>query len=198
MTEESFIQLCEHLSDHLWLQGLLVVVGTCFLEDAARCGVSFLVAAGHIGWWLAFLCMIAGGMAGDIGLYLTGRYATLFMLRRRWMDAARVAGVEDCFRFHAIKTILISRLLPGARTFTYCAAGIIRYPMPRFLLLLFGASVVQALIFLQLGAVIGDKILPYLRDTRTGLGFIMVILLVGVLSHHIATRRRKKNGGLPL
>lgn len=192
MTEEAFIQLCEHLSDHLWLQGLLVAAGTCFLEDAARCGVSLLVAAGHVGWWLAFFSMIGGGMAGDVALYLIGRYATLFMLRRRWMDAARLESVEEYFKSHAVKTILISRLVPGARTFAYSAAGVIRYPLPRFLFLLFGASVVQAVVFLQLGAFIGDKILPYLRDTPTRLGLIAVIFLAGALLHHVVTRRRKQ------
>lgn len=53
VNEATFLQLCEHLSDNLWLQGLLVAVGTCFLEDAGRCGVGLLVAAGHMEAWLA-------------------------------------------------------------------------------------------------------------------------------------------------
>lgn len=191
MTEETFIHLCEHLSNHLWLQGLLVAIGTCFLEDAARCGVGLLVAAGRIGWWLAFVSMTVGGMAGDVGLYLAGRYATQFLLRRRWVDPARLIWMKGYFRDHAVKTVFLSRFLPGARTVTYSAAGIICYPLPRFLLLLFFAAIIQSLLFLQLGTFIGERILPYLRDPLLRTGIIAVVVLAGVLIHHVLTRRRK-------
>ena len=191
MTETSFVQLCEGLSDNLWLQSLLILVGTCFLEDAARCGVGLMVAAGHVGWWLAFLCMTAGGMAGDLGLYLIGRYATLFLLSRRWMDKTRLEWMEGYFKNHAVKTVMLSRFIPGARTVAFGAAGIIRYPMPRFMLLLLIAAVVQSLLYLQLGAFIGARILPYLNDGHTQAGIITVVILAGVLAHHVVNRRRR-------
>lgn len=192
MTEEAFLQLCEHLSNHLWLQSLLVVAGTCFLEDAARCGVGLLVASGHIGWWLALSSMTVGGMAGDIGLYLIGRYATSFLVRQRWVDLARLTWMEDYFKNHAVKTVFLSRFLPGARTITFSAAGVIRYPFGRFLLLLFVAAIVQAFIFLKLGALIGEKILPYLRDPFMRTGIVAVILLVGLALHLAISRSRRR------
>lgn len=195
--EEAFIHLCEHLSNHLWLQWLLVAAGTCFLEDAARCGVGLLVAAGHVGWWLALGSMTVGGMAGDIGLYLIGRYATSFLLRHRWVDKTRLVWMEEYFERHAVKTVLISRFIPGARTVAYSAAGIIRYPLPRFLLLLLFAAVVQSLLFLQLGTFIGQRILPYLNDTRTRVALIAVVVLAGALIHHVTTRRRKAGARAP-
>ena len=192
MTEEAFIQFCQQLSDQAWLQGLLVAVGTCFLEDAARCGVGLLVAAGHVGWWVAFAGMTFGGIAGDIGLYLIGRFATLFLIRWRWVDAARLAWMESYFQQQAMKTVLIARFIPGARTLAYVSAGAVKYPLPRFLLLLLLASVVQSVLFLELGAFIGERILPYLHDTRLRLGAFAVIVLLVVLTHHILTRRNKR------
>ncbi len=192
MTEASFIQLCETLSDHLVLQGLLIAVGTCFLEDAARCGVGLLVAIGHIGWWLAFVSMTVGGMAGDLGLYLIGRYATLFLIKRRWVDKKRLIWMEGYFRNHAAKTVLFSRFLPGARTVAFSAAGVIRYPLPRFLLLLFVAAVAQSLLFLKLGTYIGSHILPYLEGRRARLSVIAVIVLLGILVHQLLSRRRSR------
>ncbi|MDD4102537.1 MAG: DedA family protein [Kiritimatiellae bacterium] len=183
MTEEAFLQLCEHLSTHLWLQSLLVVAGTCFLEDAGRCAVALLVAAGQIGWWLALASMTAGGMAGDIGRYLIGRYGTSFLVSLRWVDRTRLEWMEEYFRNHAAKTVLASRFLPGARTLAFCAAGVIRYPFPRYLALLFIAALVQALIFLKLGAFIGDRILPYLRDPLNRTVIVIGLILTGVLMH---------------
>jgi membrane protein DedA with SNARE-associated domain len=191
VTEEAFFQFCQQFSDQIWLQGLLVAVGTCFLEDAARCGVGLLVAAGQINWWVAFVSMTIGGMAGDIGLYLIGRYATLFLIRRRWVDAARLAWMETYFERQAVKTVLIARFLPGARTLAYVSAGAIKYPMPRLLLLLLIASLAQSALFIQLGVFIGQRILPYLEDPRLRVAVFSAIVLLLVLTHHVLTRRNK-------
>ena len=77
------------------------------------------------------------------------------------------------------------------------AAGIIRYPLPRFLLLLLFAAAVQSLLFLQLGTFIGQRILPYLNDTRTRVALIAVVVLAGALIHHVTTRRRKAGARAP-
>lgn len=191
MTETVFVELCDHLADHLWLQALLVAVGTCFLEDVARCGVSLLVAAGHLGWGLAFASMTVGGMAGDIGLYLTGRYATSLLFRLRWVSPSRLEWMEAYFSRHAIKTVVVSRFLPGARTLGNAAAGAVRYPLPRFLLLLFFSAVAQSLLFLQLGAFIGETVLPYLRDPRLRLAVFVLALLTLLAAHRAFVRRRK-------
>jgi membrane protein DedA with SNARE-associated domain len=187
--EDTFILICEKLSSHLWLQALLVVAGTCFLEDPARCGVGLLVVAGHIGWWLAFVSMTVGGMVGDLGLYVIGRYATDFLLRRRWIDAKRLVWMEGYFQRHAFKSVMLARFIPGARTLCYVSAGTVRYPMPRFTGMLFVAAVVQALLFLQVAAFIGSKLLPYLTDRRLQAAVFAVIILTLVLSHHVLARR---------
>jgi membrane protein DedA with SNARE-associated domain len=194
VTEAFFTHVCEHLSNHLWLQALLIVVGTCFIEDPARCAVGLLVAAGHVGWWLSFVSMTIGGMAGDIGLYVIGRYATLFLIRRRWVDAARLEWMEESFNRHAVKAVLIARFIPGARMIAYISAGAVRYPVPRFLLLLLVAAMIQSLIFLKIADFIAAHILPYLRDTRLQLAVFVAIVLALVLAHRAITRRTKKKG----
>jgi len=192
VNETVFLQLCEHLADHLWLQGLLVAAGTCFLEDAGRCGVGLLVAAGHMGAWVALIGMFFGGISGDLGLYLIGRYATTFLLKRRWMDAARLTRMEEVFAHHAVKAVLLPRFLPGARTVAYSVAGVVRYPLPRFLALLSVASLVQALLFLWLGAFIGDHILPYLRQPRLRVALIAAVVLACLAVHRMLARRRAR------
>lgn len=193
MTEESFLQLCEQLSDHIWLQSLLLTVGTCHLEDAARCGIALLVAAGHLGWWMAFVCMVIGAIYGDVGLYLTGRFATQFILKRRWMDPARLSQMEFYFKHHAITTIIVGRFVPGIRGLACCAAGITRYPLPRYLLVLTIVSAVQALLFLWLGVIIGEKILPHLSSPRMRVALIVGVVLAIVLIHRLLALLRKRH-----
>lgn len=192
--EESFIQLCEHLSNHLWLQALLIAIGTCFLEDAARCGIGLLVAAGHVGWGLAFVSMTVGGVVGDVGLYVIGRYATEWLVRRRWVDLDRLGWMKDYFQRHAFKSVMLARFIPGARTICYVSAGTIRYPMPRFTFMLFVAAVVQSLLFLKIADFVGHSVFRYMTDTRIQLGVFGVIVLLLVLTHHVFARRNKKKG----
>lgn len=191
MTEETFLQLCETLSDNLWLQGVLITIGTCFLEDPARVGVALLVAAGHVAWWLAFVGIICGALVGDVGLYLIGRYATNFMLRRRWADPENIEWMQEYFRRHAIQTIMLSRFLPGTRMLAFGSAGVAHYPLPRFLLFLTIASAVQATLFLKLGALLGEH-LPWLKEPRIAFFIFIGTLLFGTLIYWQLARRRAK------
>ncbi len=190
--EELFGHILDHVSSNPWVQSLLVVTSTCFIEDAARCWVALLVADGHIGWWLAFFSMTVGGMAGDIGLYFMGRYATLFLLRRRWVDAARLTWMEGQFQRHACKAVFVSRYVPGARTLCYVSAGAVRYPLPRFLLVLLLAAASQALIFLKAVWFISAYILPYLKDRRLQFGVFAVIVAVLGWAHLRFLRKRRE------
>ena len=171
-----------------------MVAGTCFLEDAARCGIGLLVAAEYVGWWMAFVCMTLGGMISDMGLYFIGRYATMFLIHRRWVDATRLEGMKQYFQDHAVKAVMIARFIPGARTIAYVSAGAICYPIPRFLMLLLIAAMIQSLIFLKLAEFIAEKILPYLHNTKLQAAVFAVIVLILVLIHHTITRRNKRKG----
>lgn len=173
------------------------MVGTCFLEDAARLGVGLLVADGDVGWWMAFFSMTFGGMVGDVGLYVIGRYATLFLIRRRWVDPARLTWMEEYYKRNAIKAVMIARFIPGARTLSYVTAGAIRFPLPRFLLLLFLAAMVQSLIFLKVSGVIAEQMMPYLHDRRLQAAVFGAIVLALLLGHHLLTRRNKRKGIIP-
>lgn len=194
MTEETFLQLCDDLSTlyYPWLQWLLVVVGSCFLEDAARCGIALLVAAGHMSWWLAFTGMVAGALVGDAGFYLMGRYATAFLLSRRWVNPEKLVKMEGYFKTHAVAAIFLSRFVPGVRSIGFSVSGIVSYPLPRFLLVLTAAAVLQALLYLKLGNFIGDRILPFFKGKGAQLATILAIMLVGAVIHRILARRRKK------
>ena len=143
-------------------------------------------------WWVAFTGMVAGALAGDVCLYLTGRYATSFLLSRRWMDPDRLVRVEGYFKNHAVLTIFLSRFLPGVRGVGFSVSGIVRYPFPRFLLILTAAAMIQAWIFLRLGDFIGDRILPMLKDKGDRLAAIATVVLVGAVAHQIFAHRRKK------
>jgi membrane protein DedA with SNARE-associated domain len=197
VNETFFLELCDTLSGHPWLQWLLIIAGTCFIEDPARCGVVLLVAGGHIRWWTAFPAMVIGGVVGDVGLYFIGRYATDLLVRLRWVDPARLSKMKEVFYEHAVKSLFIARFLPGARGITYSVSGIVRYPFLRLLAVLTAASAIQALLFLKLGDFVGETVIPYLKRPQMRVVVVAAVVLGGVLVHQkLARRRRRKVAAL--
>lgn len=192
MTEDALIQLCGSLSDHLWLQGLLIVLVTGLVEDAARCGVGLLVSAGHIRWDIALGGMILGAVLVDGVLYLLGRFATDLMLRRRWVDPNRLTWAQARFSKHAVKAIIVARFIPGLRLATSLAAGTIRYPLPRFLLWLSVAALAQGVLYLQAANLIAQTILPYLHDRKNHLIAFGVIVLLLLIANALYLRHRRR------
>lgn len=192
MSEEAFITFFAGLADHHWAQSLLVILSTCFIEDPARCVVALLVANGDLGWWLAFISATIGGMAGDIGLYLIGRFGTQFLTRRGWLSQERLEWIESYFSDHAAKTIIAARYLAGARTVVFTAAGVAHYPFGRYLVLLLISAATQAWLFIQIGTAIGEYILPYLTGRTVRYATLAAILIIGIIAHQTWARRRRK------
>lgn len=192
MTDAAFSGLCEHLAGNPWLLGLILTAGVCFLEDPGRCVVGLLVATGDLNWWFAFSTMIIGSLVGDVGLYLIGRYAMVLCVNRRWINIERVEQMQGYFSLHAIKTLVAARFLPGARTFAFITAGVTHYGLIRFMVVLTGAAVVQALIFLYATQFIGERFLVYLENKNMRWAAVVVIFAM-ILAMHFAIKKLKTN-----
>jgi hypothetical protein len=117
---------------------------------------------------------------GDGGLYALARYAG-----RGWFEhsslrrfTAKVAESERWFAERGTPILVFSRLVPGARLPTYLAAGFLRVPLPRFLLITGIASCVWTLAILFLAQTFGERLTNWLGTYKhAGL----LLLGVGVL-----------------
>ena len=110
---------------------------TFILEDVAAVGAGLLLATGAISWPAAFTACFLGIWLGDAGLYALARYAG-----REWFErsrlrrfATKVSESEHWFAERGTRILIFSRLVPGARLPTYLAAGFLRVPASRFLLI---------------------------------------------------------------
>jgi membrane protein DedA with SNARE-associated domain len=99
--------------------------------------------------------------------------------------------METYFNRHAAITVILSRFLPGTRIPAFAGAGVARYPLPRFLLLLTIAGALQAVFFLALGDMVGEKIIPYLKEPRVLTALAVIGVLAGALVCWTRARRRK-------
>lgn len=114
-----------------------IFFGTLVLEDVALASSLALIAQNKMGFETAFAACFFGIALGDLGVYGLGYL--LFRLSpktsRRWLSRwhDRIESVRGSTTLPS--AIVVSRAVPGTRLPTYLAAGYLRYPFWRFLLL---------------------------------------------------------------
>lgn len=158
---------------------------TFILEDAAAIGAGLLLASGQMSWLAAFSSCFLGIWLGDAGLYAIARIGG-----RRWFErsrfskyAAKVQRSEAWFSKRGTHILIFSRLMPGARLPTYLAAGFLRVPIARFLLVTGVASFIWTFVILRLTQLFGAKLLDWLNDYKhgglrfIGVGITLVVFL---------------------
>jgi len=135
-------------------------LGTFILEDVAAVGAGLLLATGDISWPAAFIACFLGIWMGDAGLYALARYAGRGWFERSSLRrfASKVSNSERWFAEQGTPILIFSRVLPGARLPTYLAAGFLRVPLPRFLLVTGLASCVWTLAILFLARTFGERL----------------------------------------
>src|SRR5690349_17323742 len=125
---------------------LLIALGTLASEDAACIGTGVLVAHGMLGFWQGTAACLAGIFAGDLMLFLTGRFAGRQALHskffRRLVTPAQLDRAAAWIEAKGPTVVLLSRFTPGLRLPTYFAAGILKTNVRRFALYFLAAAAV--------------------------------------------------------
>lgn len=169
-----------------WLpfwQGTAVFFATFILEDAAAVGAGLLLAAGSISWPVAFASCFLGIWIGDIGLYALARYAGRdWFERSSWRKfSGKVERSERWFGERGTAILIASRVVPGTRLPTFLAAGFLRVPMPRFLLITGVAAFFWTWLVLYLVQLFGGEVSRWLGTYKAaglallGIGLVLVI-----------------------
>lgn len=147
--------------------------------------------------WLAWGACLAGALVGDCIVYSIGRHFGRNLLRRnawyaRLLHAEREQQLERMLQQHGLKVFLLARFLIGLRSPIYLAAGVLRVPFRRFLLVdLFCATLVISAFF-ALGYFCSAQIgrwWTWIRNAELALT-LAVVLTAGVLLWYWLRRRR--------
>jgi membrane protein DedA with SNARE-associated domain len=148
---------------------------TFVLEDVAAVGAGLLLANGSLPWPAAFTACFLGIWLGDVGLYALARF-----VGRGWFERSslrryspKVACSEKWFAERGTPILIFSRLAPGTRLPTYLAAGFLRVPAVRFLLITGMAAFVWTLLVLSLAQTFGAQLVKWLGAYKSG-GLILV------------------------
>jgi membrane protein DedA with SNARE-associated domain len=138
---------------------------TFILEDVAAIGAGLLLATGDISWPAAFAACFLGIWFGDAGLYGLARFAGRSWFERSSLRrfGSKVARSERWFAERGAPILIFSRMVPGARLPTYLAAGFLRVPLPRFLLITGAASCAWTFAVLFLARTFGVRLVHWLN-----------------------------------
>jgi membrane protein DedA with SNARE-associated domain len=140
----------------------------------------FRARTGALNVWLAWPAATAGSVLGAIVLYGLGAwlgYDRLHALAgKRWFFLTSQKDLDRgqrIFGRHGGKVVLLGRCVPVIRSLVSIPAGIVRMPIPRFLLLTAIGSGVWNALFIGLGWYLGD----HWDRVQTWLGPVTYVVL---------------------
>jgi membrane protein DedA with SNARE-associated domain len=182
------------LGFHDWMpatQALTLALMTFVQEDVPTVGSALLAAAGGMTWKAGFIGCFLGIWAGDALLYCLARGVGRPLLEQAWarrfFDPVAVARSERWFADKGGWLLVSSRFIPGTRLPTYLAAGFLRLPFGRFLLITGLVVAFWTVAIFGLADVFGAGLVTWLRRLSHGgwallVGVVIVVVLVRLLT----------------
>jgi len=161
-------------------------------EDIPTVSGALLAAAGKLSWATAFLGVFLGIWSGDALLYLLARAVGRRLLQHSWakrfFNAPKVARSEQWFSEKGTWLLVASRFVPGTRLPTYLAAGFLRLPFPRFLLVTGSAVVLWTGGIFLMATSLGPELLRWVQRWNSGGWAVVLLMLASLVAIRAATR----------
>jgi len=176
------------LGFHDWLpaaQAATLGLLTFVQEDVPTVSAALLAAAGNLTWQASFLGVFLGIWIGDALLYLLARGVGRPLLQRSWakrfLNPAAVVRSEQWFAEKGTWLLLSSRFVPGTRLPTYLAAGFLRLPFGKFLLVTGTAVAVWTVGIFLLAKAFGPDLLNLLvRWNSSGWAVLLLVIALAI------------------
>ena len=196
------LQLIEH---YMLTYGYWAVFFGVMLENAGVPipGETILLVAGYFASTgvfrvpLVMLVAATGAVIGDnIGFAIGHHYGRGFLLRVGrfvFLTPKRIEHMENYFKSHGNKTILVARFITGLRVFAALLAGASRMRWRVFVVYNVAGAVLWSFAITLLGYLFGQS-LPLLVKWvgRTGTILLIVAIVLGIIAWRLQ-RHRKSN-----
>lgn len=184
---------------YLGIIAILVLTGTGLPipEEVPVIAAGVLSAHGQMEPWLAFFACLVGAIGGDCVMYGIGRHFGRNVVREHpwwahFVKPEREAQLERTLKDHDIKVFFVARFLVGIRSPVYLAAGVLRMPFRRFIMIdMFCATTVIGTVF-GLSYYFGGSIIRWIHGAEYTLtGIALLAIVIGAIVF-FRRRRRKK------
>ncbi len=178
MTDFDLISIAEMFNHNPWIICLAIFLFTFVLEDVATVSAALLASYGYVPAQAAFICLAAGIILGDFGLYGLGYLASRYEWAKRVMMNKKVQLANDWLGERKFLGVVTARFIPGARLPTYTAMGFFRFPFMIFFSAVLLASVAWTIILFTSIYFIGEIFVEELHQWKWHVAVIMIIAIV--------------------
>jgi membrane protein DedA with SNARE-associated domain len=183
------------LGFHGWpsaAQATTIGLLTFVQEDIPTVSGALLAAAGNVSWATAFLGVFLGIWIGDALLYLLARTVGRPLLQRSWakrfFNADAVARSEQWFSEKGTWLLVSTRFVPGTRLPTYLAAGFLRLPFRRFLLVTGSAVAMWTGGIFLMANLLGPDLLRWFQRWNSGGWAVLLLIAASIIAIRTAAR----------
>lgn len=166
-------------------------------EEVVIIAAGIASSVGTLNPWWAFLSCLVGALLGDALLYAIGYHFGRSLVTRhprvaQLLHAEREAGIEQMIRRHEVKVFFLSRFMIGVRAPVYLAAGILRIPFYRFVLIDSVCATTVVGLFFGLSYAYGHRLTSLIRQSEIWLTVTVAVLLCAAVCFYLWRRRRRK------
>ncbi|MCH8923890.1 MAG: DedA family protein [Planctomycetes bacterium] len=193
--------------DHVSYLGIIVILvltgcGLPLPEEVPIVAAGIASSVGKLNPWWAFFSCLLGALGGDAVLYAIGYHFGHSLITRHprfahLLHAEREAGIEQMIRRHEVKVFFLSRFMVGVRAPVFLAAGVLRIPFYRFLIIdAFCATTVVGLIF-GLSYAYGDRLTSLIRQSEIWLTVTVALVVCAAVCFYFWKRRRRNKAATP-
>ncbi|HRI13010.1 MAG TPA: VTT domain-containing protein [Verrucomicrobiota bacterium] len=198
MTPESSAWLPLNFAEWMPItQASTLGLATFVQEDVPTITAALLAGGGRLAWSAGFFGCFLGIWLGDALLYLLARGFGRPLLRFGWAQRLAtpesVARSEQWFAERGAWLLVSSRFVPGTRLPTYLAAGFLRLPFSRFLLVTGSAVAVWTLAIFGLAHIFGAQLTGWMQRWNHGAWLLPVIVIAAVAGLHFIRRLERIN-----
>jgi len=143
--------------------------------------IGFISSQGYLNFFLAYLVIVAGDLAGDALHYTVGRLGGRRFVDRwgKYFGAGpeQIGAIEKQFDLRGDKLLFIGKMTHGIGGAFLIAAGVIRMPFDKFIFSNLLATLVKSLLLLLLGFYFGQA-LSTINSYLEKIGLITVGLAI--------------------
>lgn len=172
---------------HIPYLGVLAVLlaasfGLPVPEDVPLLTGGYLCYSGYGNVYIMIMVGFIGVLVGDIFLFSIGRKFGHHVVEHRWIRAVvnppRLLLAEQMFQRHGIKIVFFGRFLPVLRPMIFMAAGVLKVPISRFIVVNGLAACLSVPTMVLLGNFFGHNIDQLRGDVRTATHLLALIIIV--------------------
>jgi membrane protein DedA with SNARE-associated domain len=192
------------LTQHFPYVGLFILLilgglGLPFPEDATLMLGGFLIFNGTVNPVPALLIVYAGLLLADVIVYSFGRTYGETITGHRWfrklISPQRLEELKERFKKRGLVFILIGRHIIGIRVQLFLAAGVIKMPLPRFILA-DGLSATMTITLMTCIGYMGGSSLDAIEKNVARIEHYLALgLIAGLMVYFILKKRALRNTG---